>query len=48
MLTVANSGEGSRNALYRNLGDGTFRDVAQEVLCASRSNASRVKTLTCF
>ncbi len=28
---VTNSGEGSKNALYRNLGDGTFRDVAAEV-----------------
>jgi enediyne biosynthesis protein E4 len=27
-LYVTNSGEGSRNALYRNLGDGTFEDVA--------------------
>jgi hypothetical protein len=27
-LYVINSGEGSRNALYRNLGDGTFEDVA--------------------
>lgn len=30
-IYVTNSGEGSRNALYRNLGDGTFRDVAGEV-----------------
>src|SRR5436305_580447 len=28
---VTNSGEGSRNHLYRNLGDGTFRDVAAEM-----------------
>jgi hypothetical protein len=28
---VTNSGEGSRNALYRNLGNGTFKDVAGEV-----------------
>ena len=27
-IYVTNSGEGSRNALYRNLGDGTFEDVA--------------------
>jgi hypothetical protein len=27
-LYVTNSGEGSRNALYRNRGDGTFEDVA--------------------
>ena len=25
-----NSGEGSKNCLYRNLGDGTFKDVAAE------------------
>lgn len=30
-LYVTNSGEGSQNALYRNLGDGTFRDVAAEL-----------------
>jgi hypothetical protein len=30
-IYVTNSGEGSRNALYRNLGNGTFRDVAPEV-----------------
>jgi hypothetical protein len=30
-IYVTNSGEGSRNALYRNLGDGTFRDVAAEL-----------------
>ena len=30
-IYVTNSGEGSKNALYRNLGDGTFRDVASEV-----------------
>jgi enediyne biosynthesis protein E4 len=28
---VTNSGEGSHNALYRNMHDGTFRDVAAEV-----------------
>jgi hypothetical protein len=28
---VTNSGEGSRNSLYRNLGKGTFEDVATEV-----------------
>ena len=28
---VTNSGEGSRNALYRNLGNGSFRDVAAEL-----------------
>ncbi|MGO4885551.1 MAG: CRTAC1 family protein [Bryobacteraceae bacterium] len=30
-IYVTNSGVGSHNALYRNLGDGTFRDVAAEV-----------------
>jgi hypothetical protein len=30
-IYVTNSGEGSRNALYRNQHDGTFRDVAAEV-----------------
>ena len=29
-IYVTNSGEGSRNALYRNMHDGTFRDVAAE------------------
>ena len=30
-LFVVNSGEGSRNRLYQNMGDGTFRDVAAEM-----------------
>jgi hypothetical protein len=30
-IYVTNSGEGSRNALYRNAGDGTFKDVAPEL-----------------
>src|SRR5271170_3926811 len=30
-IYVTNAGEGSRNALYRNQHDGTFRDVADEV-----------------
>ena len=30
-LYVTNSGEGSSNSLYRNQGDGTFRDVAAEL-----------------
>ena len=30
-LYVTNSGEGSPNSLYRNLGDGQFRDVAAEM-----------------
>jgi len=33
-IYVTNSGEGSKNALYRNLGDGTFKDVAQELCIA--------------
>src|SRR6185295_16472966 len=30
-LYVTNSGEGSKNCLYRNLGDGQFKDVAPEM-----------------
>ena len=30
-IYVTSSGEGSRNALYRNLGDGTFKDVAADL-----------------
>ena len=30
-LYVVNSGEGSQNRLYRNQGDGTFEDVAEEM-----------------
>jgi hypothetical protein len=30
-IYVTNSGEGSKNALYRNLGDGSFKDVASEL-----------------
>jgi hypothetical protein len=30
-LYITNSGEGTSNALYRNMHDGTFRDVASEV-----------------
>ncbi len=30
-IYVTNSGEGSRNSLYRNLGDGSFKDVAVEM-----------------
>src|SRR5438034_2623329 len=30
-IYVVNSGEGSKNRLYRNLGDGTFKDVADEM-----------------
>src|SRR5256885_1430998 len=30
-IYVTNSGEGSKNALYRNMGTGNFKDVAQEM-----------------
>ena len=30
-IYLTNSGEGSKNCLYRNLGDGSFKDVAQEL-----------------
>ena len=30
-IYLTNSGEGSKNSLYRNIGDGTFKDVAGEV-----------------
>ena len=30
-IYVTNSGEGSKNALYRNMHDGTFKDVAEEM-----------------
>lgn len=30
-IYATNSGEGSKNALYRNMGDGTFKDVAEEM-----------------
>jgi hypothetical protein len=30
-IYLTNSGEGSKNSLYRNLSDGTFKDVAQEL-----------------
>ena len=38
-IYVTNSGEGSRNALYRNLGDGTFKDVAGELGIADVNQA---------
>jgi len=38
-IYVVNSGEGSRNALYRNLGDGTFKDVAGEMGIADVNQA---------
>ena len=30
-IYLTNSGEGTKNSLYRNLGDGTFKDIAGEV-----------------
>ena len=30
-IYVVNSGEGSKNRLYRNMGDGTFKDVAEQM-----------------
>src|SRR5215813_14456540 len=30
-IYVTNSGEGSKNALYHNMGDGTFKDLAPEM-----------------
>jgi hypothetical protein len=38
-LYVTNSGEGSRNALYRNQHDGTFKDVAPELGIADVNQA---------
>lgn len=38
-LYVTNSGEGSKNCLYRNLGDGTFKDVAAEMNIADVNQA---------
>ena len=38
-IYAINSGEGSRNALYRNQHDGTFKDVAQEVGLADLNQA---------
>jgi hypothetical protein len=38
-LYVTNSGEGSRNALYHNQRDGTFRDVAAEMNVADVNHA---------
>lgn len=38
-MYVVNSGEGSRNALYRNKGDGTFEDVAAQVGLADLNRA---------
>lgn len=39
-IYVTNSGEGSHNRLYRNLGDGTFQDVAAEMGVADVNQAS--------
>ena len=36
---TTDSGEGSRNRLYRNLGDGTFRDVAESLGVADVNQA---------
>lgn len=38
-IYVTNSGEGSKNALYRNLHDGTFKDVAEEMGIADVKSA---------
>jgi hypothetical protein len=38
-IYVVNSGEGSKNALYKNLGNGMFRDVAEEVGLADLNQA---------
>jgi hypothetical protein len=38
---VTNSGEGSKNALYRNLGDGAFKEVAGEVGLADLNERER-------
>jgi enediyne biosynthesis protein E4 len=38
-IYVVNSGEGSQNALYRNLGDGRFKDVAAEMGIADVNQA---------
>ena len=38
-IYVTNSGEGSKNALYRNLHDGTFKDVAEEMGIADVNQA---------
>lgn len=38
-LYLTNSGEGSKNSLYRNLGDGTFKDVAAELKVADVNQA---------
>ena len=38
-IYLTNSGEGSKNCLYRNLSDGTFKDVAQELGVADVNQA---------
>src|SRR6185295_12345060 len=38
-IYLTNSGEGSKNCLYRNLRDGTFKDVAQELGVADVNQA---------
>ncbi|HSS20462.1 MAG TPA: CRTAC1 family protein [Pyrinomonadaceae bacterium] len=39
-IYLTNSGEGSKNCLYRNLSDGTFKDVAQELGIADVNQAA--------
>jgi hypothetical protein len=39
-IYLTNSGEGSKNCLYRNLGDGSFKDVAQELGIADVNQAA--------
>jgi hypothetical protein len=39
-LYVTNSGEGSKNCLYRNMGDGSFNDVAPQMGVADVNQAS--------
>lgn len=41
-IYVTNSGEGSKNALYRNMSDGSFKDVAAELGIADLNQAGGV------
>ncbi|HEY7783111.1 MAG TPA: CRTAC1 family protein [Pyrinomonadaceae bacterium] len=41
-IYVTNSGEGSKNALYRNMSDGSFKDVAAELGVAELNQAGGV------
>jgi len=45
-IYLTNSAEGSRNALYRNLHDGTFKDVAGELGIADVNQVGKVTDLT--